>query len=456
LQRWLALDEACEDAHRALAELYAARGRRALALAQIERCKEALAQTYAAAPDERTVALARTLAEAPLSPVSRLSKPPIAVLPFEDRSGADEAWLSDGIAEDVIVALSKFDRLLVIARQSSFRFRESQADLREIGRALGARYVLTGSVRREAGRLRVTVQLADADSGLTLWAQRYESTAADMFAVEDEITRVIVATLAGRVEADQLARVARKPSASLEAYDWLLKAKMHHHRYTLEDNALAQECLERACGLDPNFALAYAWSACVLVQRHHLQTDFGLFARAREFLQRACALEEGESECHRILASASLNGRRFEEAEHHQRRALELNPNDDRILSQMGELLTYLGRAAEALPWIELAIRLNPYRSDTTCYDHARALYQLGRAAEAQAALRPIRTLRLPHLVYHAAIAARLGDAAQAAQRLAEIRRVDPAFAVEAFVGSLPYEDRASAQRLIADLSRVS
>jgi TolB-like protein/tetratricopeptide (TPR) repeat protein len=455
LERWLAIDDACEDAHRTLAELYAESGRRAQALAQLERCKTALARAYGACPDERTNALARSLA-VPQPPALRAAKPSIAVLPFDDLSGEREVWLSDGIAEDVIIGLSKFDRLLVIARQSSFVFRGQTLDVREIGRALGARYVLSGTVRRARERLCITVQLADADSGATVWGERYERVAGDLFTLETEITRIIVATLAGRVESGELARIAKKPTDSLEAYDWLLKAKLHHHRYTPADNALAQECLERARALDPDFALAYAWAACVLVQGNSFNPDPSRYARAREYVTRALALEEGETECHRILASANLAARCFEEAEEHQRRALELNPNDDRVLSQMGEFLTYIGRPAEALPWIELAMRLNPYLADTTCCDHARALYHLGRMEEARASLRRVRVPRAVHHVYQAAIAGHLQQFEERALHLDQARRLNPAFRVEPFVRALPYKDAAVTAAILADLGHVT
>jgi TolB-like protein/DNA-binding SARP family transcriptional activator len=470
LRRWLALDPACEEAHRALIALYAETDRRAAALAQFARCRQALADTFGVPPAPATLALHERLrapteprvtparsAAGPsgLGPLPLPPKPSLAVLPFENLSGPAESWLSEGIAEDVIVALSRFDGLMVIARQSSFVFRAQALDVKEIGRRLGVHYVLQGSVRRAGGHLRVAVQLADAGSGINVWAQRYDGVADDLFAVEDEITRTIVATLAGRVEADRLGRACRAPTSSLAAYDCLLKAKAHHHRFTERDNTIALKSLERALELAPDFALAHAWMACVIVQRTAFHPDPAAYDRGYAHASRARELEDGESECHRILAAYYLVRKRFADAERHQRRALELNPNDDRIVCQMGELLACRGRPDEGLPWIEQAMRLNPYHSDGMRSDYGRALYAAGRFAEALAALRRIDAPRDSHHAFMAACCVRLGDGGRAATHLAQARRLNPRFTPERFARDLPFELPSDTERLRADLERV-
>lgn len=463
LERWLLLDPACEEAHRALIEIYNQTDRRWKALEQFERCKRALQRTFGVEPAPATAAMFQLLCAPPEAAViaspgaARLplpSKPCIAVLPFES-AAPDEAYFGDGMADDVLIGLSRFEGLLVMARQSSFAFRDRAVDLAEISRALGAHYVLQGSVRRAGPSLRVSVVLTDATRCATAWAERYDRDAGDLFGVLDDITRTIITTVARRVEADQLARVRRAPTGNLDAYDLLLKAKAYHHRHTLEDNAAARECLERAITMAPHFGLAHAWMACSLVQLNYMRADREAFDRGFEYVKRALELEDGESECHRIIAAFYLFYRRFPEAQHHQRRALELNPNDDKALCQMGEILTFLGRPAEALPWIEQAMRLNPYHGDKFHGDHGMALYGAGRLDEATAAFQRIRTSRLWHLAYRAAIAGCIGDGERASADIASVRRSMPGFDAARFVAGLPYQDQATADRLLEDLRRA-
>jgi len=454
---WLALDGASEEAHRALMQLYQDTGRRARALAQFEVCKQALARAFGVEPDAATVQLQHAIAEAP-QPRPSLplpSRPSIAVLPFAI-SDPEETWLGDGIAEDIIVALSKFERLLVIARQSSFVFRDRDADVREIGRALGVHYVLSGTVRRDGGRMRLGLLLADAETGLTTWAQSYDVPAEAVLAAQHEIVQVLVATLAGRVEADRVARLRRGPLASLEAYDCLLRAKAHHHRFTPEDNAVARACLERAISLDPELALAHAWMACVIAQGFSFRPPDPVSAeKLYRHVQRAVELQEDDSECHRLLSAYYLVYKRHDEAERHQARALALNPNDDRIVCQRGELLTFLGRAAEGIPWIERAMRLNPYHADGFFCDHARALYHAGDAAAARRQWTAIRAPRPVHHAYLAACCSRLGDRPLAQAYVAEALAADAALTPERFLDGLPYKTAEASTTLLEDLKAV-
>jgi TolB-like protein len=452
---WLALDGASEEAHRALMQLYQDTGRRARALAQFELCKAALARAFGVEPDASTAALVRTIAEAPPPPRAALplpARPSIAVLPFAI-SSADEAWLGDGMAEDIIVALSKFERLLVIARQSSFVFRDRDADVREIGRALGVHYVLSGTVRRGNERTRLALSLADAETGLTTWAQTYDVPAAEVLDAQQDIVQVLVATLAGRVEADRVARSRRGPLTSLEAYDCLLRGKLHHHRFTAEDNVAARACLERALELDPELALAHAWMACVLAQGFSFRgPDATSVGACYRHLQRAVTLQEDDSECHRVLASYYLVYKRHDDAIRHQARALALNPNDDRIVCQEGELLTYLGRAREGIPWIERAMRLNPYHADGYFNDLGRALYHAGEAAAARRQWTSIRAPRGVHFAYLAASSARLGERALAQAYVGNALACDASLTPERFVDSLPYRTIAARTTLVEDL----
>ncbi len=456
LRRILRVDPACEEAHRLLMECFEAAGRRADALRQYEACAEALDRALDATPHPETDALLARLRAEPeatgrvaSAPLPLPSRPSVAVLPFRNLSDdREQRYFSDGISEDLTVALSRFANLFVIAWQSAFRYRGAEIDTRVVGRELGVHYLVAGSVRRAGKRVRVTAELVDASTGAQLWSNRFDRDLEDIFAVQDELTETIVATLVGRVQSHRLEVVRQAPTESLEAYDCLLRGKDHHHRYTAEDSSLAQELFARAIELDPKYAAAHAWMACVLAQRNTFAPDPRLFECAFDHVRQALEVDEGEPECHRILAAYYLLRRRFEDARRHQARALELNPNDDRIVCQSGELLVYEGRPAEAIEWVERALRLNPYHPGSFHGTLGHALFDSGRAAEA---VRVLRRAPQKQAIFVAVNAAALDEAGFADEARAELERlttVVPAFDVARFTRRLPYETPEHADRL--------
>ena len=292
-------------------------------------------------------------------------KPSIVVLPFDDISGdAEDPYFADGVTEDIITELSRFSSLFVIARNSAFTYKGRAVKAQEIRRDLGVRYIVEGSVRRSGGRVRVTVQLIDSETGSHVWADRYDRESGDIFDLQDELTQAIVATLPGRLLAAEEKRVRRKPPQQMAAYDYVLAGRIHHHRVTGEDNAEALRMLETAIQLDPGFAEAYAWKACTLGQA----IQFGFCADFAETekeafaaIDKALSLDENDVECHRLLCEVRMESRRFDQAETHSELPLAMNPNDPRIVAQRGELLTWLGRPDEGVEWIEKAIRVDPF-----------------------------------------------------------------------------------------------
>ncbi|MGE0239629.1 MAG: adenylate/guanylate cyclase domain-containing protein, partial [Parvibaculaceae bacterium] len=191
----------------------------------------------------------------------------IAVLPFLNMSGdPDQEFFADGLTEDIITALSRFRELLVISRNSTFVYKGKAVNVQDVAKAFGVQYVVEGSVRKIANRVRITVQLIDARTDRHIWAERYDRELADIFAMQDEVTASIVATLSGRVEAAAIERVQRSPTTNMRAYEYLLAAKVLHHRSTAEDNAAAQQLIDKALALDPNYAHAHAWRGCIVGQ----------------------------------------------------------------------------------------------------------------------------------------------------------------------------------------------
>src|SRR5438477_5237032 len=274
-------------------------------------------------------------------------KPSIAVLPLVNMSGdPEQEFFADGLTEDIITELSRFRDLLVISRNSTFVYKGKAVKVQDIAREFGVEYVLEGSVRKAGDRIRVTVQLIDAETDRHIWADRYDRELEDIFAIQDEMTRAIVATLPGRVEAATHDRAKRKPTDNMAAYECVLTAKVLHHRSVREDNAEAQRLLDRAIALDPNYAHAHAWKGCVLGQAWTYDwcaDRDATFQQVAAELETALALDDNDSDVHRILAALNLNREEHDKATYHQERALALNPNYDLVVVQQGELLTWLG-----------------------------------------------------------------------------------------------------------------
>lgn len=467
LGRRLLMDPACEPAHRKLMGLLASNGRRSDALRQYKTCVDALERELGAAPSPETNAAYRAIlnvdgndvastagrhSSAPVSPGS--DRPMVAVLPFDNLSSEDDAYFADGITEDITTALSCFHSLQVIARGSSFVYRGRNVPEHEIAAALGAQFLVRGSVQRAGQRVRINVRLLDGARGLNLWGHRYDRELEDVFEVQDEITATVVSTLAGRVEDAQLAGAHAAPVERLEAYDILLRGKYHHHRFTAEDCKTCIDMFGRAIERDPGYAVAHAWLACGLGQAMVFQLDehAKLVDQAQAAAERGLELDENESECHRVLAQVFLTRCDLGRSLRHQQRALFLNPNDDRSVCSMGEILTFAGRAEEGEQWVRKSIRLNPYHPQRYWTHLARALFHLRRSDEALSVLDQIGRPRLDDLAYGVAASAQIGEPAGVERRLEALRIAYPDFELKSFIEALPYERTEDRELLLGAL----
>ncbi len=383
-------------------------------------------------------------------------KPSIAVLPLVNMSGdPDQEFFADGLTEDIITELSRFHELLVISRNSTFVHKGKAVKVQEVAREFGVDYVLEGSVRKAGDRIRVTVQLIDAETDRHIWAERYDRQLEDIFAIQDEMTRAIVATLPGRVEAATHDRAKRKPTDNMAAYECVLAAKVLHHRSTREDNAEAQRLLNRALALDPNYAHAHAWKACVLGQTwvYDWCADREVtFQQVAAELEITLALDDNDSDVHRILAALNLNRDDHDKAAYHQERALALNPHYDLVVVQQGELLTWLGRPEEGIDWIRKAMRLNPYHPERFWNHLGRACYCAEKYAEAAEAFSRITRPDHTHHAFLAATFARMGNAVAATAHATEVLKREPKFSVAVYLATQHYKREVDRRRHEAGL----
>jgi adenylate cyclase len=386
-------------------------------------------------------------------------KPSIAVLPLVNMSGdPEQEFFADGLTEDIITELSRFRDLLVISRNSTFVYKGKAVKLQEVAREFGVEYILEGSVRKAGDRIRVTVQLIDAETDRHIWAERYDRQLEDIFAIQDEMTRAIVATLPGRVEAATHDRAKRKPTDNMAAYECVLTAKVLHHRSIREANAEAQRLLDRAIVLDPSYAHAHAWKACVLGQTwvYGWCVDReATFQQVSKELEIALALDDNDSDVHRILAALNLTSEDHDKASYHQERALALNPNYDLVVVQQGELLTWLGRPEEGIDWIKKAMRLNPYHPERFWSHLGRACYCAEKYAEAAEAFSRITRPDHTHHAFLAATFAQMGTAVAAAAHASEVLKLEPKFSVAVYLATQHYKREVDRKRHEAGLLKA-
>ncbi len=385
-------------------------------------------------------------------------KPSIAILPFVNMSGdPGQQYFSDGVTEDIITELSRFPSLFVVARNSSFQYRDKAVDVRRIARELGVRYLVEGSVRKAANRVRITGQLIDATSGNHLWSERYDRSVDDLFEVQDEVTRTIVATLVGRLEAAEMKGARLRRTESLHAYEALLRGIEHLRGQGDDDNRRARELFESALALDPRYALAHAYLAMALLVEHRYENapDF-IKQRALDSALTGVRLDPHEARCHQFLAQAHRFRGEFGLAVSHMERSAALNPNDANGIAQKGSLLAVVGRAEEGIALIREAMRLNPFHPEWYWSAMAIAAYAARRYEDALEANRRISGGRPPQyweLARAAACHAQLGRIDEARRCAADVMRLKPDFHLAA--ERLSYKNPADAEHVREGMRRA-
>ena len=366
------------------------------------------------------------------SPLPLPDRPSIAVLPFSNMSGdPKEDYFADGTSEDIITGLSKLRWFFVIARNSSFTYKDKAVDIRIVGRELGVRYVLEGSVRKSGGRVRITAQLIDAETGKHLWAERYDRDLTDIFALQDEITEKVVAAIEPKLlEAEGIRSQHRSPD-DLGAWDTLIRANSLFWRLTKDESQAAIVVLKQLVQRHPDYAPGHSMLAFVLlVSRqggwHMMEPEV---TQAASLAARALQLDESDPWAHLALGFVGFTRRHTDEAVEEFRRALDLNPNFAAAHGFLGCALAFDGRSGQAIAHIEQAIRMSPHDPQNALLNAALAAahYQAGRYAEAigfgRKAIQQRFELTNGHRIYVASLAqaGRIEDARTALARLQEL-----------------------------------
>ena len=385
-------------------------------------------------------------------------RPSIAVLPFDNLSGDPEQdYFSDGIAEDVIAELSKFKDFLVIARNSSFRFRSKANDLAEVAKKLDVQYVVEGSVRKIGSRIRVGARLVDAFSTAHIWAEHYDREFHDIFAIQDEITEMITARLARQTRAAVASRSRGRPTGSMSAYESYLRAL--HLAAAYHTVVQAEPYLQRAIELDPEFAGAHALLSFVQSIKYFWSYDPEHLESGLRTANAALQLDSEEPYGHFARGFALMYMRRFREAEPNLDRAVALNPNDPFTLSIRALLFSFVGRLDAALVEFDHAQRRDPFAVGWFEDFHGIILTGAGRYREALACFAKMATIPPWSLVYLTICHAELGETRQAAAALARLKAgysrfpgitIDGLIKEEVF-----YEDLAILDRFRAILRRI-
>jgi adenylate cyclase len=402
---------------------------------------------------------------------SNAAKPPpngatasIAVLPFTNMSGdPEQEYFSDGISEDIITDLSKIAGLMVIARNSSFTFKGRSVDVRAVGRDLGVRSVLEGSIRRAGNRVRITAQLIDAGTGAHLWADRYDRDLTDIFAVQDEVTRRIVDALKVTLSPAENTRMTDTGTTNMEAYDRFLRGRelllgSTKNRDTFEES---KESLMRAIDLDPSYAQAYAGLAFAYMldyQNRWSDDPDGSLPQSRHYAEEAIEKNPKEPLPRVVAAIVASRDGDFDRATSEIQTALSLNPNYAMAYNVIGAIRSYSGQPLEAIPMIERAMRLDPAQSEQYLHFLGMA-YLLASKYETAATHFRERIRLVPGTDFSRAPLAsalgHLGEIDEARRIWRELMEINPKYSFSEHFGRLPFKRQEDVQRIVDGLAKA-
>jgi adenylate cyclase len=389
-------------------------------------------------------------------------KPSVAVLPFVNMSGdPKEDYLGDGIAEEIITALSKTPKLFVIARNSTSVYKGKPVSIKEVAETLGVQYVLEGSVRKTGNKVRITAQLIDALSGRHLWAERYDRDLKDIFAIQDEISLKITNVLNVKLSDGEIALFLGRGTKNLEAYLKMMQARALFIRVNKENNAQAKKLFEEVIRMDPNYAMAYAFLAFgyffdVILRAS--QSPEESIARGIEMAQKSISLDNKICFPHGALAGFYVLKNDYDKAVSEAEIGIALEPNSAYSYSFLGSALNNSSRYSEAISAYEKAIRLDPIPAMTTLLGLAHSLRMAGRYEEAVAIFKKLLQKLPDHLVGHVGLTATysmMGRDEDAQAQAKEVLRIDPNFSVDSYSKSRLFKNKDDWNRYMDALRKA-
>jgi len=367
-------------------------------------------------------------------------KPSIAVLPFNNLSGdPKQEYLSDGISEEIISALSSVPKLFVISRNSTFTYKGKSVKVQQVSEELGVRYVLEGSVKKSGDKIRVTAQLVDALNGHHLWAKRYDRNLKDIFAVQDEITKKIITAMQVKLTEGEQARAAARGTDNLEAYLKCLQANEHYNRGNIESQALAEQLVEEAIALDSKYAWAYyaqARNTLWYVWHGTSKSPKQSLAEATELLQKAIALDHNLAEAHGLLGFTYAIERQHDKALAQGKKAVALNPNSAMAHLWLGKVYTFASRWEESILEYKKAIRLDPIPPGYYFWSLGLSCGRAGQYDEAITWCEKAVHMEPDNLmarIMMTVVYSLSGRDEEARAQAAEVLRIDPDFSLEKF-----------------------
>jgi adenylate cyclase len=395
-------------------------------------------------------------------PLPLPDKPSIAVLPFVNMSGdPEQEYFSDGITEEIITALSKTPKLFVIAPESTLTYKGKPVKVKHVGRELGVKYVLEGSVRKAGDTLRITARFVDAQTGQHLWAERYDRDLKDVFAVQDEITMKILTALQVKLTAGEQAHVFARGTENLQAYLKYLEGHKYFMNFNRDDNVMARQLYEEAIDLDQKYPRPYqmlAFTHLMGIYYGSSKSPSKSIEKATELVQKALALDDSLPYAYYTLGYIYLMKRQHDKAIAHYERAIDLNPNVAHSHAQLGVALNYVGRPEDAIVSFKKAIRLNPIPPSFYFANLGRSYRMVGRYEDSIATYKKVLE-RTPNQLFANAgltatysVAGRLDEARTQAK---EVLRVQPKFSAERYVRKFPFQDKAETERLIDALRKA-
>ena len=391
--------------------------------------------------------------DSPQIKVEKAEQGSLAVMLFKNLSkDEDQAYFCEGFSEDLITVLSKYSKLLVVSGNASFTYRDKSKSPKEIGKELGVRYILEGSVRKLGQKVRIGAKLISADRENTIWSHNFDFTIDEMFDIQDELVETIVSTIVGHVDDEEVKQLVRVKPENHTAYDLVLQGLEYHRKsnVTVENAKKAVEFFDKAIEVDPECARAHAWRACSLSNYvGWAPEEYGedWIDQCADSVIRSLEIDQNDHEANRIMGAISLVRGDFELARHHQERAMELCPSDAYIMGKNAALLVYLGEPEKALEIVQHAMRINPFCPDDLFVDEGMCYFWLGKYSEAVNCFRKMKTPDRESIFYLTASLSKLGEGIKSAETLKQAFKMTD-LSVEDFLLTQHYQNPELKQEL--------